>query len=282
MSWTKRGQLSAPWWVSAFTDWGRPLMSVVVLVLCAPGEQHLAQLAGWVPWLSWGYAGLLASYAGIAAVVATTRPRAADGRTSAVVGAVLALLLAMAAQPVAHLFVTGWLSATPRAPVWLIVSVSSVPPLVLGHLLHLAASRDKDSVRDRTEDKTADSVRDKTADRTADKDSVRDTVPDTDRMSETDSGQIWTIIPRTPDRDSVPDKDTEPDRTPDTGPDTDTVVRDNVRPLARTTSGVSALVRELVSAGHTDSEIKDIVSDRLPDTKPDTLNKTVRRARAAG
>nr|WP_237514956.1 helix-turn-helix domain-containing protein [Streptomyces sp. SID4945] len=46
----------------------------------------------------------------------------------------------MAAQPVSHLFVTGHWSATPHAPAWLVIAVSAVPPLVLGHLLHLAAT----------------------------------------------------------------------------------------------------------------------------------------------
>lgn len=42
----------------------------------------------------------------------------------------------MAAQPISHLFVTGHWKGDPA---WLVVSVSCVPPLVLGHLLHLAA-----------------------------------------------------------------------------------------------------------------------------------------------
>jgi hypothetical protein len=132
-----------PWWVPIFTDWGRPLAAVVVLVLCAPGEQHLAYLAGWNgdrAWLSWGWAGLLSLYAGISAVVATVRPRGARGKATAVVGAGLSLLLAMAAQPVSHMFTTGWLSAEPRPPLWLVVIVSGIPPFILGHLLHLAAS----------------------------------------------------------------------------------------------------------------------------------------------
>jgi hypothetical protein len=85
-------------------------------------------------------AGLFSMYAGIAAVVATVRPKGAPGKRSAVWGAVVSLLLAMAAQPVSHLFVTGWLSATPRAPWILVATVSCVPPFILGHLLHLAAS----------------------------------------------------------------------------------------------------------------------------------------------
>lgn len=129
----------APRWVNWFTDIGRPLSAIVVMVLCAPGERHLALLAGWGPNLSWGMAGLLVMYAGIAAVVATVRPKGAPGKRTAVVGAILSLLLAMAAQPVSHYFVTGWMTAQPRPPFWLVTVVSCVPPFVMGHLLHLAA-----------------------------------------------------------------------------------------------------------------------------------------------
>jgi len=40
-------------------------------------------------------------------------------------------------------------------------------------------------------------------------------------------------------------------------------------------------VKELMSAGHTDSEIRDIVSAERPEAKPDTVSKAVRRVRAA-
>jgi hypothetical protein len=108
--------------------------------MCAPGEHHLAVLAGWDGRLAWGMAAVLAAYAGIAASVASNRPADAPGKTSAVVGAFVSLGSAMAAQPVSHLFVTGWFSATPRAPWVLVAVVSCVPPLVFGHLLHLAAT----------------------------------------------------------------------------------------------------------------------------------------------
>ncbi|MFE5771427.1 helix-turn-helix transcriptional regulator [Streptomyces sp. NPDC056485] len=122
------------------TTGGRPAVAVIVLVMCAPGEHLLASLAGWDTRLAWGMAAVLAAYAGIAAAVASGRPKGAPGKTSAVVGAFLSLGAAMAAQPVAHAFVTGHLSSEPRAPLWLVIVVSSVPPLVLGHLLHLAAT----------------------------------------------------------------------------------------------------------------------------------------------
>lgn len=129
-----------PWWVRWFTNAGRPVVAVVVLIMCAPGEHHLAVLAGWDARLAWGMAAVLAAYAGIAASVASNRPAGSPGKVSAVVGAFVSLGAAMAAQPVSHLFVTGWLSATPRAPWPLVVVVSCVPPLVFGHLLHLAAT----------------------------------------------------------------------------------------------------------------------------------------------
>jgi MFS family permease len=123
-----------------FTDAGRPVVAVVVLIMCAPGEHHLAVLAGWDGRLAWGMAAVLAAYAGIAASVASNRPKGSPGKVSAVVGACVSLGAAMAAQPVSHAFVTGHLSSSPRTPLWLVIVVSCVPPLVFGHLLHLAAT----------------------------------------------------------------------------------------------------------------------------------------------
>lgn len=137
---TRRRTGSAPAWVRAFVGIGRPAVTVTVMGMSAPGEHHLAVLAGYSERLAWGMAAVLAAYAGIAAVVAGQRPRHTAGHWTAVLGAAISLLLAMAAQPISHLFVTGWLTATPRPPIWLIVGVSCVPAFVLGHLLHLAAT----------------------------------------------------------------------------------------------------------------------------------------------
>lgn len=135
-----RNVTKSPLWVRAFVGGGRPLVAVVVMVMCAPGEHHLAVLAGWDSRLAWGMAAVLAAYAGIAAAVAGERRKGDPGHATAVAGAVVSLGLAMAAQPVSHLFVTGWLTAEPRPPWQLVVLVSCAPPLVLGHLLHLAAT----------------------------------------------------------------------------------------------------------------------------------------------
>jgi len=128
-----------PGWVNDFRRWGVPVAAILVLALCAPGEQHLGELAGFGERLGWGMAGLFTLYAGLASVISTQLPKGAKGKRSSVVGAFLSLLLAMAAQPVSHLLVTGYISTEPRPPLWLVVSVSSVPPLILGHLLHFAA-----------------------------------------------------------------------------------------------------------------------------------------------
>lgn len=129
----------SPWWARAFVRTGQPLAVVVVMAMCAPGEHHLARLAGWDDHLAWGMAALLAGYAGMAAFLAGERRTGTPGHVTAVIGAGLALALAMAAQPVSHMFVTGWLSAEPRTPLWLVIVVSCVPAPVLGHILHLAA-----------------------------------------------------------------------------------------------------------------------------------------------
>jgi MFS family permease len=127
----------APRWVRWLTAGGRPVVLLVALAMCAPGEYHLAEAAGWEdPW-SYGMPLVLSAYAGIAAAVASTRYPGDRGRWSAIIGAGLALALAIAAQIVSHLITTGHVDE--QQP-WLIAVTSLVPPAVVGHLLHLAAS----------------------------------------------------------------------------------------------------------------------------------------------
>lgn len=137
---------TAPWWVDVLTDWGRPVVAAVVLAMCSPGEHYLAREAGFPKVkplgmfyldLAWGMPFVLTAYAGISAVVATKRPKRSPGKRTAVAGAILSILLAMAAQPVAHLYgyEGGW-----GYQQTLTVVVSCIPALVLGHLLHLAVS----------------------------------------------------------------------------------------------------------------------------------------------
>lgn len=128
---------AAPLWVRGLTAGGRPVVLGVALLMCAPGEYHLAENAGWNDPFTYGMPVVLSAYAGIAAAVASTRRPGDRGRWSAIIGACLALGLAMAAQVVSHLITTGHVVAD--QPV-LIAVTSLVPPAVVGHLLHLAAS----------------------------------------------------------------------------------------------------------------------------------------------
>lgn len=152
----RRRPTKSPWWARVFVRGGQPLAVVVVMAMCAPGEHHLARLAGWDSRLAWGMAALLAGYAGMAAYLAGEREKGQPGHRTAVAGAVVSLALAMTAQPVSHLFVTGWFSAEPRTPWGLVVVVSCVPPLVLGHILHLAATQPGTGVPDASLMTTAD------------------------------------------------------------------------------------------------------------------------------
>ncbi|MFF4943715.1 hypothetical protein [Streptomyces rubiginosohelvolus] len=126
-----------PWYARTATTVGRPAVLAATLIMSMPGEYKVARLAGWSdPW-AYGMPFALSAYAGIAAVVAATRPKGARGRTSAQLGAGFAIVLALAAQVVAHLVQTGHMNGNQA---WLIAITSMVPPAVLAHLLHLAAT----------------------------------------------------------------------------------------------------------------------------------------------
>ncbi|MFE0329053.1 hypothetical protein ACFW08_20170 [Streptomyces sp. NPDC058960] len=128
---------AGPWYARLATSAGRPAVLAATLIMSMPGEYHVARFAGWSdPW-AYGMPFSLSSYAGIAAVVAATRPKGARGRVSATLGAALAIVLALAAQVVAHLVATGHMD---HNQAWLIAVTSMVPPAVLAHLLHLAAT----------------------------------------------------------------------------------------------------------------------------------------------
>jgi len=128
---------TSPWYARLATTAGRPAVLAATLIMSMPGEYHVAKFAGWSdPW-AYGMPFSLSAYAGIAAVVAATRPKGARGRASAVIGAGFAIVLALAAQVVAHLVQTGHMD---HNQAWLIAVTSMVPPAVLAHLLHLAAT----------------------------------------------------------------------------------------------------------------------------------------------
>jgi hypothetical protein len=175
--------------------------------MCAPGEYHLAETAGWADPFTYGMPVVLSAYAGIAAAVASTRRRGDRGRWSAIIGACLALGLAMAAQVVSHLITTGHVIAD--QPV-LIAVTSLVPPAVVGHLLHLAASppdahQDTQDAKDAPAPAAVPSVR-----------RVREVVPPGARLLPLTARPTPTV---TLERDERPDADRTPELPPGTGQD---------------------------------------------------------------
>jgi hypothetical protein len=115
---------------------GRPLVLAAALALSAEGEYRLAVAAGFNPKAALLLPLIIGLYSAVAATVAATRPKDAPGHRSAVVGAVIALGLALIAQVVSHLVAAGHVH--PNA--FLVAAVSAVSPCVAAHLLHLAAT----------------------------------------------------------------------------------------------------------------------------------------------
>jgi hypothetical protein len=76
------------------------------------------------------------------------------GQVTALLGSLLALLLAMSAQSISHLIEQSYMDSSPL----LVVAVSCVPPLTIAHLVHMAetpsqvrsASEELDELRDLT------------------------------------------------------------------------------------------------------------------------------------
>ncbi|MET9375700.1 hypothetical protein ABZX98_16320 [Streptomyces sp. NPDC002992] len=128
-------RFAMPWYARAAATVGRPVVLLAALAMSAPGEYQLARLAGWSPSVAWLMPVSVSVYAAVAAVIAATRPKGTAGRGSALVGAGVALALALAAQVVAHLISAGYVQSS----AWLVAAVSAVPPVVVAHMLHLAA-----------------------------------------------------------------------------------------------------------------------------------------------
>ncbi|WP_236246481.1 hypothetical protein [Streptomyces sp. CC210A] len=126
-----------PWYAKAVFVAGRPLVLVAALVMSVPGEIRMAELAGWHGWITWLMPVSVSAYAACAAVISDVRRRAkAPGRVTATIGAGLALGLALSAQVVAHLIDREYMATSAV----LVAVVSAVPPLVVAHMLHMAAT----------------------------------------------------------------------------------------------------------------------------------------------
>ncbi|MFJ7202109.1 hypothetical protein ACIQWR_01035 [Streptomyces sp. NPDC098789] len=128
--------MQMPWYAKTVFVAGRPLVLVAALVMSVPGEIRMAEIAGWHGWVTWLMPVCVSAYAACAAVIATQRHLAkAPGRITATIGAGVALALALSAQVVAHLIDREYMATSAL----LVAVVSSVPPLVVAHMLHMAA-----------------------------------------------------------------------------------------------------------------------------------------------
>jgi hypothetical protein len=134
-----------PGYAKAVFRYGRPIVLAVALLMSIPGEIHLAEVAGWGLFSTGlGHINMatlmpvcVSVYAACSAVIADVAKRLhLPNRKSALVGAIVALALALAAQDISHLIQlnymhTGWV---------LVAAVSAIPPLVAAHMLHMAAA----------------------------------------------------------------------------------------------------------------------------------------------
>ncbi|MFD3952239.1 hypothetical protein ACFWRC_19710 [Streptomyces albidoflavus] len=131
--------------------YGQSAVLYAALALSAPGEYKLALMAGWDPSVAWLMPAVMSLYAAISASVAKAQterahrlkgtPKEAEARSRsrrASAGALLALLMATAAQVVEHVLQ----SDATGAVLWTIVVVSAVPPLVAAHVLHVDPPED--------------------------------------------------------------------------------------------------------------------------------------------
>lgn len=153
----------APWAVRQARKHGQTTVLYAALALSAPGEYALAQMAGWDSRVAWLMPAVLSLYAAISASVAKAQkatarnaigtPMEAEAKRrsrGATWGALVALLMATAAQVAEHVLTAGATGA--RA--WVVIIVSAVPPLVAAHVLHidppleLEASDDVDEERE--------------------------------------------------------------------------------------------------------------------------------------
>jgi hypothetical protein len=136
--------------------YGQTAVLYAALALSAPGEYALAQMAGWDARFAWLMPAVMSLYAAIGASVAKAQKEAARVAVgtryeneakrrsrNATIGALLALLMATAAQVTEHV-----ITATVFGPtLWVVVVVSAVPPLVAAHVLHIDPPAD-DAVDD--------------------------------------------------------------------------------------------------------------------------------------
>jgi hypothetical protein len=126
---------SVPWYIKAVLRIALPAACLAALYLSIPGEVALAKTAGWSQNYSYAMPVCLSVYALAAGAISQFRRKMQmPGERTALIGGLMALLLAMGAQSISHLIEQGYMGTSWR----LVVAVSCVPPLVIAHLIHMA------------------------------------------------------------------------------------------------------------------------------------------------
>ncbi|MEU7472353.1 hypothetical protein AB0A94_28165 [Streptomyces sp. NPDC044984] len=124
-----------PWYIKAVLHIALPAACLAALYLSIPGEISLAKTAGWSDKYAPAMPVCLSVYALSASAIATYRRKMRlPGQMTALIGALMALILAMSAQSISHLIEQTYMEGSAL----LTVTVSCIPPLVIGHLIHMA------------------------------------------------------------------------------------------------------------------------------------------------
>jgi hypothetical protein len=126
---------ATPWYIKGILYVALPAACIAALYLSIPGEVDLARTAGWSEHYAPAMPVCLSVYALSAGAIATYRRKAElPGQVTALVGSLMALLLAMSAQSISHLIEQDYMNSSAL----LVVAVSCVPPLTIAHLVHMA------------------------------------------------------------------------------------------------------------------------------------------------
>lgn len=126
---------ATPWYIRGILYVALPAACVAALYLSIPGEVALARTAGWSEHYAPAMPVCLSVYALSAGAIATYRRKMElPGQLTALVGSLMALLLAMSAQSISHLIEQDYMNSSAL----LVVAVSCVPPLTIAHLVHMA------------------------------------------------------------------------------------------------------------------------------------------------
>ncbi|MFE5542731.1 hypothetical protein ACFQ71_02815 [Streptomyces sp. NPDC056534] len=124
-----------PWYVKFVLRVAIPAACLAALYLSIPGEIAMARTAGWSEGYAYAMPVCVSVYALAAAAIAAYRRKAnLPGQMTALIGAAMALALAICAQSISHLIQQNYMGSSAA----LVVAVSAVPPLVIAHMMHMA------------------------------------------------------------------------------------------------------------------------------------------------